>query len=292
MRNIILEMFQWKLTDITEHLSEISEAGYNMIQISPLQPTKDNGSEWWKLYQPIDFTIGNTQIGTKKDLINLCRAAHKYDIKVIADIVINHVASEENDSLTPHRNVSKLLTENSSFWKSKQVIRNWDDRHEVVTYSNGLPCLNLNNLELQDIIISFMNDYVTCGIDGFRIDSAKSIALPSEGCGFWSRVMGEFENLFNYGEVIFSPKNIVDEYCNYCYVTTSSEASDDNKIVRYVENHDTYLDDIIGYTKRYNDETIIKAWENLYNNHQNILFYTRPFNDLWKDKRITRINNR
>jgi len=48
----ILHLLQWKLNDITEYLSLIKEQGFTGVQTSPLQGTKDDGYEWWKLYQP------------------------------------------------------------------------------------------------------------------------------------------------------------------------------------------------------------------------------------------------
>lgn len=291
MKRIILEMFQWPLSSIIEQISEVEKAGYNYIQISPLQPTKDNGFEWWKLYQPIDFTIGNSQIGSKEELIKLCEIAKEHNIKIIADVIINHVASDEGNGLIPHITVNENLIKEKDFWKDSKLIRNWEDRHEVVTYSNGLPCLNLNNKKLQNIIFNLMEDYVACGIEGFRIDSAKSIALPEEGNDFWIKFKDKFGFLFNYSEVIFSPKEIVDSYSKYSYVATSSDISNGDRAVRYVENHDTYLDSIIGYTKNYNDKTLCTAYKNLFNKNENVLFYTRPFNNLWKSNEIIQINN-
>ena len=40
MKNRILHLFQWKLKDIENNLEVISNQGFNMIQISPIQPLK------------------------------------------------------------------------------------------------------------------------------------------------------------------------------------------------------------------------------------------------------------
>ena len=68
-REIILHMLQWNLNDIIKELPTIKDCGYTSIQISPVQRCKD-GDEWWCLYQPLGFTIGN-RYGSKEDLINL-----------------------------------------------------------------------------------------------------------------------------------------------------------------------------------------------------------------------------
>ena len=53
----------------------------------------------------------------------------------------------------------------------------------------GLPGLDLSNYDLQGIIIDYLNELIDCGVNGFRFDAAKSIALPYEGCVFWPRVI-------------------------------------------------------------------------------------------------------
>lgn len=76
--------------------------GFNYIQISPVTPTKNETKNiWWMLYQPTDFVIGN-YLGDKKDLINLCEEAKKYNIKIIVDVVLRHLASDDYNSLLPH----------------------------------------------------------------------------------------------------------------------------------------------------------------------------------------------
>ena len=105
----ILHLFQWRINDIIPELKIIKDQGFDAIQISPIQGTKDSGMEWWKLYQPINLKIGNEQIGSKKDLINLIQEARKYNIRIIVDIVLRHVAGDESYPLKPHRNVDPEL---------------------------------------------------------------------------------------------------------------------------------------------------------------------------------------
>ena len=99
----ILSLFNCKLQDIKSVLPLIKEQGFDAVQISPLQRTKDEYSDkWWMLYQPINFEIGN-KIGSKEDLMELCDAARRNGLIIIADTVFNHLASENNEgSLIPH----------------------------------------------------------------------------------------------------------------------------------------------------------------------------------------------
>ena len=92
----ILSLFDCNLESIVKFLPEIKHQGFDAVQISPLQNTKDDSSrEWWMLYQPINFNIGN-RIGDRDSLKYLCEEAKKYGITIIADAVFNHLASINN----------------------------------------------------------------------------------------------------------------------------------------------------------------------------------------------------
>ena len=144
--NRILSLFDCPLKDVQKLLPIINSQGFNAVQVSPLQPTKDdNSKDWWILYQPLCFDIGN-RIGNKEDLYNLCLEAKKYGINIIVDAVINHTANKNDDeALIPHPNVDKELLLNSDCFKERKWVSNWDNRYEVTNYCIGLPGLNPNN---------------------------------------------------------------------------------------------------------------------------------------------------
>ena len=49
-RKKIIHMFQWKLSDIKDNLQEIKEAGFDWVQISPIQ----KGKLYGKRHKPDD----------------------------------------------------------------------------------------------------------------------------------------------------------------------------------------------------------------------------------------------
>ena len=290
----ILHLLNWPLKDITYSLDKVASQNFDAIQINPLQPLKEDGyKEWWMSYQPCGFRIGNIY-GDKNDLIELCEKASKYNIRIIADVICNHTAENPNDYLMPHIKVDSVLRYNSSFWKERKNIQNWDDRREVIEYCMGLPGLNLANHDLQDIIIAFLNELIDCGVMGFRFDAAKSIALPEEGNDFWSRVIYCLKKygLFLYGEVIFADQNLIDKYSKYINVLTNYIGSDINKLVKYVENHDTYLsNDSLGYTKNISSYEIAQQYAHINQLYPHTLFYARPYDNTWESEFIRRANS-
>ena len=69
----------------------LGQAGYSHLQLSPLQRSNP-GAQWWKRYQPIDSTVIKG-LGSEAELQALTRRAHGCGVKVIADVVFNHMAN-------------------------------------------------------------------------------------------------------------------------------------------------------------------------------------------------------
>lgn len=291
----ILHLLNWPLQDVKYSLDKIASQGFDAVQINPIQPLKEQGyKEWWMSYQPCGFQIGNIY-GSKKDLIELCACAETYNLKIIADVICNHTAESINGYLEPHELVDDNLKNNSQFWKEKVNITNWDNRYQVTHYCMNLPGLQTANHELQDIIINFLNDLIDCGVMGFRFDAAKSIALPEEGNDFWPRTIYCLKKygLFLYGEVLFASSELIDSYSKYINVLTNYSGSDINRLVKYVENHDTFLSDgELGYTKNISSREIERQYYQLTGIYPNTLFYARPYDETWKSELIQSANQR
>lgn len=283
----IIHLFNYKLEDI--NVSKVKEQGFEAIQISPIQPCKE-GEEWWKLYQPFDFAIGN-KLGNKKDLINLCSRAAKEGIKIIADVVLNHVAGVESGEIEPHEKVNKRLLK-EGYLKDKHCIYNWENRWEVTHNSVGLPTLNTYNLDIQLMTIDFLNELIHCGVGGFRFDSAKNIALPEENCSFWVNVLNGLKekNLFNYAEVINSTTQLIEAYQKHINVLTDGYSWDKEKLIVFPFSHDTDLE--FGYTKNMSDSMCIEEYKVLAGLFPHTIFYARQFNLCWENEEIKKINMR
>lgn len=297
-RKIGIHLFEWHYKDIISQLEKIKESGYSFIQLSPCQRLKDNNSDfWWMQYQTTGFdTIGN-KYGSDSELKELCSKANKLGIIVVMDVCLNHVCGELDGSITPYREVDKRLLGNPQFFKEPKVIKDWKNRHEVINYNcQGLATLRLDNHDLQDIIIDYLNELIYVGISGFRIDSCKQIKLPSEGSDFFNRVFDNLHKpkseLFIYGEIIFETKELIKEYQTYIDVLTNTyDGCIRNKIVTFLLSHDSELE--FKYTNKMNDNMITNEWEFLLKNNResHMLFYPRAWSDLWCSDRIKNINN-
>ncbi len=290
--NRILSLFDCPLKDIKKLLPIIKSQGFNAVQVSPLQKTKDDESkEWWILYQPIGFDIGN-KIGSKSELYDLCIEAKKYGINIIVDAVINHTANKsDKEYLIPHEKVDKELLLNSDCFKERKQIDNWDSRYQVINYCMGLPGLNPNNHIVQRKIINMLNEYIDLGVNGFRFDAAKSIALPNEGCNFFPVVTYSLKKWIPliYGEVLFANEFLINEYAKYMKVLTNSETHNKNSVIKFVENKDSYLSKDLGWTKDWSKEKVSEEYSNLVSLYPNTIYYARNYSDDWYEWQSDRV---
>ena len=282
-------MFQWKLSDIKENLQQVKDSGYTHIQISPVTPTKQpESNEYWLLYQPIDFTIGNN-LGTKEEFIDLCDAAHEIGLQIIVDCVVRHLASRDDGSLYPHEKCNPKIANKREYWLDPINASNYWDRWQVCWRCTGTPTLDYNNQELLNTYILPFLDEVLTYADGLRIDEAKHIALPREGAQFWNIIAKRYSDKFIYGECIFIDQNLFDDYANYINVLTNSLPSrNKHRAVVFFESHDTFK--TFKYTCWMDNQTRLHEYENLLQQYDSVLFYARPFDDLIFSEDIKRIN--
>ena len=303
----LLSLFDCQLEEIEGLIPIIKDQGFDAVQISPLQKTKDDNSrEWWMLYQPISMEIGN-RIGSKEELKELCDVANDYDVYVIADVVVNHLAGSDNKgSLTPHPDCDKELLYNPDCWKEKKNMgpKDWDDRYKVTHYCMGLPGLNPRNEVVQRKVINMLNEYADLGVEGFRFDAAKSIALPEEfgeNCRFFPNVTYNLNRpvAIIYGEVLFSDRDLIEKYSQYMKVLTTGDANDKDSIIRFVENKDSFLSGDVGkWTADWPVDRVVDAYANwLTPNYPNSLFYARNTYGrhsedwhAWKSEKVEKAN--
>ena len=250
---VILHCFNWKYSDIEAELANIAAAGFTAVQTSPAQPEltpEGNDAEkdpdiWYWLYQPLGFRVADydqgdvNYLGDKDDLKSLCEAADEYGVKVIVDVVANHLAGgtlgdedlveseDQYGSIVGYSGQIDEKYQDLAYWHTYGTVANWDDRTQVTTGKIGLPDLKSESEEVIADVKAYVEELKEIGVDGIRWDAAKHIALPSEDCNFWAEVTDS--GLFNYGEILNNPgagsysanAALMAEYTNYMNVTDS-----------------------------------------------------------------------
>ena len=216
---VILHCFDWKYTDIIDSLEDIAKAGFSAVQTSPVQPSASTGPWYW-LYQPLSFSVAeNGDLGTADELRELCERAEQFGIKVIVDVVANHLAGD-------HTSIQEDLADDK-YWHDLGPIKSYKDRKQVTDGDLGMTDLATENEYVQKVVANYIDELKEMGVDGIRWDAAKHISLPSEGSDFWKTVTGS--GLYNYGEILNGPVDdsdesgaLMKEYTDYISVTDNT----------------------------------------------------------------------
>lgn len=244
----ILHAWNWKLNKISEELDNIKNAGFNTIQISPMQPQKDYyqnqnyKSQWWKLYQPYGFSIAQDNqnvMGTKNDLKNLCSKAKNKGIDIIVDVVANHLAG---DDLTKWSSAvqtfeSEIYNNNLNHNSYSQYADNKSIQNVVWGNIIKAPDLKTEDTRVQSRVLSLLKEYIDCGISGFRFDAAKHIETKDDGeyaSNFWDYVLGNATEYkvskdgvapYYYGEILDTcgPNRKFSSYTSMMSITDSKQ---------------------------------------------------------------------
>lgn len=334
----ILHCWCWSFNTIRENMKDIAEAGFSTIQTSPANTCNDthpnmkimgndtvNGTDgcWWWHYQPTDWKIGNYQLGTRDDFIAMCEEADKYGIKVIVDVIPNHV-TPDLDEVSQDLYDAVGGRDNLFHANGFNPIVNWGNRLECTTGEmGGLPDVNTENPAFQKYFLNYLNDLIECGADGFRYDTAKHIGVPSDPTdpksqrnNFWPVVTGkesvdgvslkDAARIFTYGEVLQGDNVPETEYAQYMRMTASSygyvlrsavqsknfsvnnimnwQHSSPDSLVTWVESHDTYCN--AGESTGLSKTQIRLAWAVIAARADGTpLFYSRPNNsDGWNNR--------
>lgn len=254
----ILHCFDWTMAEVKAELPAIAEAGFGAVQLSPLQrPDAGPGSPWHDLYRPYDIAFKSSRMGSADDLKALCEEAATYGIKIIVDVVANHV--------------DKTAGYHDTWWDSNGRVRwnggiNYGDRTSITHNQLGdYGDINSEDAEVIARAKAYVQQLHDLGVKGIRWDAAKHIALPSENCGFWTAVTS-VEGMYHYGEILDSPgpdASIIKEYTTFMSVTdnkysngaardnggipfgyggdhTVNQGCPDTRMVYWAESHDTY----------------------------------------------------
>lgn len=224
---VMLHAFNWSYNTIKENLPAIAAAGYTTVQTSPVQQPKDYSTsgdvtgQWWKLYQPISFHIAEQSwLGTKDDLKSLCDEADKYGIKIICDIVSNHIANA--DETRPDSVSNQVKKYEPEFYKKRKTYTRTykgdanDSSVQAVVQGHVSKCPDLvtNDTAVQGYIINLLKECIDCGVDGFRFDAAKHIETEDDGeyaSDYWKNITTSAssyytqktgDDLYIYGEIL------------------------------------------------------------------------------------------
>lgn len=173
---------------IIEKLDYLKELGVNVLWISPMleSPQDDNG------YDISDYRRIYEDYGTMEDYEKMLSEAHKRDIKVLMDLVVNHTSDEHNWFIESRKSKDNPYRD-YYIWKDPvngKEPNNWggvfggsaweyDEKTQMYylhLFSKKQPDLNWENEKVRREVYDMMTFWCEKGIDGFRMDVISMIS--------------------------------------------------------------------------------------------------------------------
>ena len=173
---------------IIQKLDYLKELGVNVLWISPMleSPQDDNG------YDISDYRRIYKEYGTMEDYEELLLEAHKRDIRILMDLVVNHTSDEHNWFIESRKSKANPYRD-YYIWKDPvngKEPNNWGgafggsaweydpqtQMYYMHLFSKKQPDLNWENEKVRQEVYDMMKFWCDKGIDGFRMDVISMIS--------------------------------------------------------------------------------------------------------------------
>ena len=237
---------QGNFKGVLERLDSIKALGVNVIYMMPIYPVGQLHSTN-SPYCVRDYKAVNSEFGTLEDLRAIVDGVHRRNMAIILDWVPNHTSFD-------------------NAWTSNKSWYLQDSSGNIIsppgTGWNDVAQLNYNNAEMRLAMIDAMKYWVlTANIDGFRCDYADGPPVD-----FWKQAIDTLRNIpahsllmmaegarsanysvgfdYNFGfrffenlkKIYSSNKSVLS--IDSLNVSDYKGASDEQRIIRYITNHD------------------------------------------------------
>ncbi|MGW5128791.1 alpha-amylase [Streptomyces sp. NPDC004069] len=177
-KDVTAVLFEWNFASVAKECANtLGPAGYGYVQVSP--PAEHiQGSQWWTSYQPVSYRIAG-RLGDRAAFQNMVNTCHAAGVKVVVDTVINHMSAGSGTGTggSPYTKYDYPgLYSDNDFNDCRAEITNYQDRWNVQNCELvGLADLKTGSEYVRETIAGYLNDLLSLGADGFRVDAAKHI---------------------------------------------------------------------------------------------------------------------
>jgi maltose alpha-D-glucosyltransferase/alpha-amylase len=170
---------------LTESLDYIKDLGVNTIWLLPFYPSplRDDG------YDISDYHGVHPDYGTKGDFRQFIREAHRRDLKIITELVINHTSDQHPWFQAARHAPAGSNKRNYYVWSD--TVKKWTDTRIIFTdaensnwawddvakayywhrFFSHQPDLNFNNPSVVKAVTRVMRFWFDMGVDGMRLDA-------------------------------------------------------------------------------------------------------------------------
>lgn len=232
------------LNGIIEKLDYIKYLGVDYIWLTPIyeSPMNDNG------YDISDYFKINEEFGTLDDFKKLIYEAHRRDLKVMLDIVINHTSTEHHwfreairSKDNPYRDFYFFKSSSDgppTNWQSKFGGNAWEydeksDEYYLHLFDVTQADLNWDNEKVRQALYEMVNYWIQFGVDGFRFDVINLISKD------------EFKNSEAIGKEFYTDGPRVHQYLH----ELNRHTFGNRNMMTVGEMSSTTIDNCIKYTR-------------------------------------------
>jgi len=228
-----IQLFQLPWSSIAEECeTTLGPAGFAWVLTSPPNESIAR-EEWWASYQPVSYDL-NSRLGTRDEFADMVKRCDAAGVAVIADAVINHMTGQDAAGTgfagTPyaHDEYPGLYGPDDfhhcGLTPGDDIV-DYTSREQVQTCELvNLADLDTSSEQVQRTIVAHLDDLLSLGVAGFRIDAAKHMAADDVAA-----IVGELpEGTRIISEVIRSAREPVqpEEYTGFGEVFEFSYARD------------------------------------------------------------------
>ncbi|MEV8097732.1 carbohydrate binding domain-containing protein [Kitasatospora sp. NPDC085879] len=185
-KKVTAVLFEWKFDSIAQECTNtLGPKGYGYVQVSPPQE-RIQGTAWWAGYQPVSYRIAGP-LGDRTAFRAMVRSCHDAGVDVIVDTVINHMTSGSGtgtDGTAYTKYDYPGLYSDWDFHRCRNPIgSDYRSRYNVQECELGgagepsLSDLDTGSDYVRGKIADYMNDLISLGADGFRVDAVKHIPV-------------------------------------------------------------------------------------------------------------------
>jgi len=180
------------LIGVQSKLPYLKNLGINAIWLSPFYPSPQNDSG----YDVADQRDVDPMYGSLHDAMALIESAHMLDIKIVVDLVPNHVSSEHpwfkaalrSEPGSPERARFHFVDGGDSppnnwvsmfggpAWKRIVEVDGSPGQWYLHVFDSSQPDLNWTNSQVAADWITTLKFWLDRGVDGFRVDVAHGLA--------------------------------------------------------------------------------------------------------------------
>src|SRR5512138_3414286 len=190
-RDVIVHLFEWPWASVASECTNVlGPKGFGAVQVSSPQEhvvLPGSGYPCWQDYQPVSYQLASRR-GDRAGFASMVRTCHAAGVKIYVDAVINHMAGGASTgtgsagSSYSHYAYPAVAYGANDFHhcgrNGNDDIVNWGDRWEVQNCELvDLADLATESSYVRGKIAGYLNDLISLGVDGFRVDAAKHIPV-------------------------------------------------------------------------------------------------------------------